>query len=59
MSSIKAGFFQGSSMPRAWQFAMMSVAASSTTLKPSSSSCLMMAVLPEPGAPVMMKRRML
>ena len=33
---------------------MKSVAASSTTLKPSSSSCRSSAVFPEPGAPVKM-----
>ena len=52
--SMNDGCFQGSSIPRACAAAMTSVAASSTTLKPSSSSWRRMAVLPEPGAPVRM-----
>ena len=46
--------FHGSAIPRAWDSAITSVAASSTTPNPSSSSCRRIAVLPEPGVPVRM-----
>src|SRR5262249_18725420 len=51
---MKDGCFQGSGVPWACAAAMTSVAASSTTLKLSSSNWRMIAVLPAPGAPVMM-----
>src|SRR5262249_5243418 len=56
MASMNDGSLHGSSVPRACAAAMTSVAASSTTLNPSSSNWRMIAVLPAPGAPVMMNR---
>src|SRR5690349_15084237 len=53
MSSIKAGRFQN---PPSWMPLTTSVAASSTTLKPSKSNWRRIEVLPAPGAPVMMNR---
>ena len=51
---MKEDWAQGWSVPWVCAAAMTSVAASSTTLKPSSSNRRMIAVFPAPGAPVMM-----
>src|SRR5438270_3624067 len=51
---MNPGRVHGSAIPFACHKAMMSVAASSTTLNPSTSSCRMIAVLPAPGAPFTM-----
>src|SRR5579863_10548644 len=56
MASMKAGSVHGVATPRACHRAITSVAASSTTPNPSSSSWRRIAVLPEPGVPVRMKR---
>src|SRR5271169_5763616 len=51
---MNEGCLHGSETPCACASAMTSVAASSTTLKPSSSNWRSIAVFPEPGAPVSM-----
>src|SRR5690349_23718197 len=51
---MKEGSIQGRSIPRSCAAAITSVAASSTTLNPSSSNWRIIAVFPAPGAPVRM-----